>query len=111
MDAIKLTAWSAESSLQWVPFDADDMQVEYRMLDPYVRKTLTSDKKVSGAPGASGRPPPPPRCCRSGRTPFSRAWTRPRPLDDARFEVVRSSPRAAIGHNQMLERLSAGQLL
>jgi oligosaccharyltransferase complex subunit beta len=27
----------------WVPFSADDMQMEFVMLDPYVRKTLTSD--------------------------------------------------------------------
>ena len=93
---------------EWVPFDADDVQVEYRMLDPYVRKTLTSDQKVSSAPGASAHPPP---AAPGPADPLSsRAWTRPRPLD-ARFEVVRSSPRAAIGHNQMLERLSAGQLL
>ncbi len=28
---------------EWKPFQADDMQLEFVMLDPYVRKTLTSD--------------------------------------------------------------------
>mmetsp|Transcript_32652 Transcript_32652/g.33298 ORF Transcript_32652/g.33298 Transcript_32652/m.33298 type:complete len:462 (-) Transcript_32652:143-1528(-) len=28
---------------QWKPFSADDMQMEFVMLDPYVRKTMTSD--------------------------------------------------------------------
>jgi oligosaccharyltransferase complex subunit beta len=29
----------------WVPFSADDMQMEFVMLDPYVRKTLIADAK------------------------------------------------------------------
>lgn len=28
---------------RWVPFVADDMQMEFVMLDPYVRKTMTAD--------------------------------------------------------------------
>lgn len=28
---------------KWVPFYADDMQMEFVMLDPYVRKTMTAD--------------------------------------------------------------------
>lgn len=31
---------------QWVPFSADDMQMEFVMLDAYVRKTLTADPKT-----------------------------------------------------------------
>lgn len=31
---------------QWVPFYADDMQMEFVMMDPYVRKTMVSDKKT-----------------------------------------------------------------
>lgn len=30
----------------WKPFSADDMQMELVMLDPYVRKTMTSDPKT-----------------------------------------------------------------
>ena len=29
---------------KWSPFVADDMQMEFMMLDPYVRKTMTVDK-------------------------------------------------------------------
>ena len=28
---------------EWVPFEADDMQLEFVMLDPYVRKTMSHD--------------------------------------------------------------------
>lgn len=44
----------------WVPFSADDMQMEFVMLDPYVRKTMTSDpltgefKVVFTAPDSYG---------------------------------------------------------
>jgi oligosaccharyltransferase complex subunit beta len=31
---------------RWTPFAADDMQMEFVMLDPYVRKTMTSDKRT-----------------------------------------------------------------
>jgi len=31
---------------QWVPFSADDMQMEFVMLDPYVRKSMTSNPKT-----------------------------------------------------------------
>lgn len=30
---------------KWEPFQADDMQMEFVMLDPYVRKTISHDKK------------------------------------------------------------------
>eukprot|EP01041_Mallomonas_annulata_P000642 gene642-1237_t len=31
---------------QWKPFHADDMQMEFVMLDPYVRKTMVADPKT-----------------------------------------------------------------
>ncbi|KAJ1439658.1 Dolichyl-diphosphooligosaccharide--protein glycosyltransferase subunit WBP1 [Ochromonadaceae sp. CCMP2298] len=33
----------------WEPFSADDMQMEFVMLDPYVRKTLTANKGIFSA--------------------------------------------------------------
>jgi oligosaccharyltransferase complex subunit beta len=40
--AVRLEEWrrSAAEGGGWVPFEADDVQVELRMLDPYVRKAL-----------------------------------------------------------------------
>eukprot|EP00401_Gymnodinium_catenatum_P061322 CAMPEP_0117593954 /NCGR_PEP_ID=MMETSP0784-20121206/72920_1 /TAXON_ID=39447 /ORGANISM="" /LENGTH=54 /DNA_ID=CAMNT_0005395935 /DNA_START=14 /DNA_END=175 /DNA_ORIENTATION=- len=31
------------SNGKWQPFSADDMQMEFVMLDPYVRKTMTCE--------------------------------------------------------------------
>jgi oligosaccharyltransferase complex subunit beta len=40
--AVRLEEWrrGAAEGGGWVPFEADDVQVELRMLDPYVRKAL-----------------------------------------------------------------------
>jgi oligosaccharyltransferase complex subunit beta len=38
-------AEGAEKGGRWVPFTADDVQMEFVMLDPYIRKTLSHDGK------------------------------------------------------------------
>jgi len=38
--SIFVEEWNGE---KWVPFKADDMQVEFKMLDPYIRTTLEAD--------------------------------------------------------------------
>jgi len=38
---VDIQEWNGE---KWVPFVASDVQLEFRMLDPYVRTTLKSDK-------------------------------------------------------------------
>jgi len=40
--SIELEEWNGR---RWVPFVAQDVQLEYRMIDPYVRTTLKSDGK------------------------------------------------------------------
>jgi len=39
---IELEEWNGQ---KWVPFNKDDVQLEYRMIDPYVRTTLKNDGK------------------------------------------------------------------
>jgi len=39
---IEIEEWNGE---KWVPYSANDVQLEYRMLDPYVRTTLKSNGK------------------------------------------------------------------
>jgi len=40
--SIDIEEWKGD---KWVPFDAKDVQLEYRMLDPYVRTNLKNDGK------------------------------------------------------------------
>jgi len=40
--SVDIEEWNGES---WVPYSADDVQLEFQMLDPYVRINLEHDKK------------------------------------------------------------------
>jgi len=40
--SIEIEEWNGK---QWVPFTGNDVQLEYSMLDPYVRTTLKNDGK------------------------------------------------------------------
>ena len=37
---LEISQWAGD---QWVPFSADDVQVEFRMLHPYERRTLKDE--------------------------------------------------------------------
>jgi len=42
--SIDLQEWDVNTN-QWVPFKADDVQLEFVMIDPYIRTSLSHDKK------------------------------------------------------------------
>jgi hypothetical protein len=42
--SVEIYEWSGTS---WKPYVADDVQLQFYMMSPYVLKTLSSDKKVS----------------------------------------------------------------
>jgi oligosaccharyltransferase complex subunit beta len=41
--SVEIYEWSGKS---WEPYVADDVQVQFYMMSPYVLKTLSNDKKV-----------------------------------------------------------------
>lgn len=41
--SVEIYEWSGTS---WEPYVADDVQLQFYMMSPYVLKTLSSDKKV-----------------------------------------------------------------
>ena len=41
---MEILEWSGRS---WEPYVADDLQVQFYMMSPYVLKTLSTDKKVT----------------------------------------------------------------
>lgn len=46
--SLRVEEWSAALQ-KWTPFGADDIQLEFTMLDPHVRKTFSKDAEVSPA--------------------------------------------------------------
>lgn len=42
--SVEILEWSGKS---WEPYVADDVQVQFYMMSPYVLKTLSTDKKVT----------------------------------------------------------------
>eukprot|EP00968_Pinguiococcus_pyrenoidosus_P019391 scaffold2113_cov233-Pinguiococcus_pyrenoidosus.AAC.13 len=51
---VTINTWDGDAQA-WAPFHAEDVQLEFVMLDPYIRTTLTSDGEAHKPP--SGRPP------------------------------------------------------
>lgn len=47
------------SNGQWVPFDGDDIQLEFVRIDPFVRTFLKKKGKAVLPGGAAGRQSPP----------------------------------------------------
>merc|ERR1711933_107927 len=43
--SLKIEEWSAAKQ-KWLPFERSDVQVEFTMLDPHLRKTFKKDKEV-----------------------------------------------------------------
>ena len=124
--AVRLEEWRRDAAEGggWVPFKADDVQVELRMLDPYVRKGLKYLGEVRNDPHVLNPPPPPPPPARppppstsaaavhlsgSLRSPPSSPSPLPSPAPVSEVRTVRSLLQrgsglsAVLGQNQMLE--------
>lgn len=41
--SVEIYEWSGKS---WEPYVADDVQVQFYMMSPYILKTMSTDKKV-----------------------------------------------------------------